>query len=518
MTVIDLDVSLDDNNNDEKNVDKDKDELTERLFREANEMLQDDETELMSKLLYQTVLKPGVTTFEEAVATTIGYRLMQSQTQSSTSTQSSQSSSLFDSDTITKVIMDAFNSTEILEMNHTMSSAVREDVECICRRDPACETILETVLFFKGFAALVCHRASYRMWIQKKTTNKRNKRSFPALYLQSQASAAFGVDIHPAATIGAGILFDHGTGIVIGETATLGDGSTLLHGVTLGGTGKQGGDRHPKVGRSVLIGAGASILGNVPIGDGAKIGAGSIVLGPIPPRATAVGAPAKIVGRVLEKNPGSFMDDTLKSVKYFHHRDPNNSDATSITESETETATSTSGESDDENESATKPEDVDVPNYDVGNNNADDTNSDGDDPDASACVCPFREYQELAKTAPPNTITICTLYAKLKPYKCEVGAVGTVFFECDKNQVGYLKCNDCTRKRLEKAILQYITSISSELANEIAMSLTFNNNNEMGLSDKNETENDNSTPITPTTNAAMTATSAEDALASAASF
>jgi serine O-acetyltransferase len=161
-----------------------------------------------------------------------------------------------------------------------MRDAIRDDALAVCQRDPAMDTILEVVLFSKGYAALVCHRAAFRLW---------NTKKFTALFLQSQASAVFGLDIHPKARIGSSVMLDHGTGIVIGETAVVGDGCTLLHGVTLGGTGKDHGDRHPKVGNHVLIGAGASLLGNITIGDSAKIGAGSVVLRPIPAHATAVG-------------------------------------------------------------------------------------------------------------------------------------------------------------------------------------------------------------------------------------
>lgn len=142
---------------------------------------------------------------------------------------------------------------------------------------------------------------------------------FVSFWLQSQASASFGVDIHPAATIGKAIMLDHATGIVIGETAVVGDGCSLLHGVTLGGTGKsKGKDRHPKVGKDVLIGAGTSVLGNISIGDGAKVGAGSVVLQPIPHGATAVGAPAKVVGRAKESKPGSENDTSMRDVVMVH--------------------------------------------------------------------------------------------------------------------------------------------------------------------------------------------------------
>jgi len=170
----------------------------------------------------------------------------------------------------------------------------------------------------KGFAALVLHRAARRRW-GKATGVPGEMSRFVSFWLQSQASAAFGVDIHPAATIGKAIMLDHATGIVIGETAVVGDGCSLLHGVTLGGTGKsKGKDRHPKVGRDVLIGAGTSVLGNISIGDGAKVGAGSVVLQPIPHGATAVGAPAKVVGRAKESKPGSENDTSMRDVVMVH--------------------------------------------------------------------------------------------------------------------------------------------------------------------------------------------------------
>lgn len=215
-------------------------------------------------------------------------------------------------------IHESFKSTE-LELGHTMSDAVRADAVAVVRRDPACETLLEVVLFMKGFASLVIHRAARRAW---KPNNNNNgggagaSRRFSALLLQSLASSAFGVDIHPAAEIGAGVMFDHASGIVIGETAVIGDGTTILHGVTLGGTGKENGDRHPKVGNDVLIGAGTKILGNIRIGDRVKIGAGSVVLRPIPTGATAVGAPARIIGFTPKgEKPGSFVDSRLRDIE-----------------------------------------------------------------------------------------------------------------------------------------------------------------------------------------------------------
>lgn len=248
--------------------------IFDQLQEEANEALK-NEPELES-LLKHTVLAPGVKSFEDAVAMTVSHRML-----------SEPPPNNVDGNMIRDMLFEAFDS-DVTENGHTMSEAVRLDALAFFDQDPACESILEVVLFFKGFAALVCHRAAYRKWQQ-------NHRSISALLLQSQTSALFGVDIHPAATIGAGIMLDHGNGIVIGETAKVGDNCVLLHGVTLGGTGKNHVDRHPKLGDNVLIGANTSILGNITIGDRSKIGAGSIVLKPIPADSTAVGAPAKII-------------------------------------------------------------------------------------------------------------------------------------------------------------------------------------------------------------------------------
>lgn len=211
-----------------------------------------------------------------------------------------------------QTIHNAFMADE-LELGHTMSEAVRADALAVVKRDPACDTLLEVVLFMKGFASLVIHRAARREW---KPNDGGGGTRFAALLLQSQASSAFGVDIHPAAQIGAGVMFDHASGIVVGETAVIGDGTTILHGVTLGGTGKENGDRHPKVGKDVLIGAGTKILGNIHIGDRVKIGAGSVVLRAIPSGATAVGAPARIIGFTPSgERPGSNVDTRLADVE-----------------------------------------------------------------------------------------------------------------------------------------------------------------------------------------------------------
>ena len=196
------------------------------------------------------------------------------------------------------------------DLEGTGGDRLRADLEAIVVQDPACDSLLEPILYFKGFQALQAHRAAHQLW----DSGDRHT----ALWIQSRCSAIFGLDIHPAARIAGGLLLDHGTGVVIGATATVGPGCSFLHGITLGASGKDGdGDRHPKVGAGVLIGANASILGNIRIGDGAKIGAGAVVLKPIPPKATAAGIPAKIVGRqkVPEATPEPATSDVATEEK-----------------------------------------------------------------------------------------------------------------------------------------------------------------------------------------------------------
>lgn len=177
------------------------------------------------------------------------------------------------------------------------------DIQSIVERDPAAESRFQPLLYFKGFHALQSYRLCHWLWKQGRHTL--------AFVLQSRISESFGVDIHPAARIGAGLLIDHATSVVIGETAVVEDDVSILHEVTLGGTGKDSGDRHPKVRRGVLIGAGAKILGNVEIGKGAKVGAGSVVLGDVPAHSTVVGIPAEIVGAPEVEAPALEMNHRL---------------------------------------------------------------------------------------------------------------------------------------------------------------------------------------------------------------
>ncbi len=180
---------------------------------------------------------------------------------------------------------------------------VLADLVCRKRRDPACRSYLGALLHMKGFQALQAYRVAHWLWGQG--------REALALLLQGRIAGTFAVDIHPAARIGSGIMMDHATGIVIGETAVVGDNVSMLHGVTLGGTGKDVGDRHPKVRRGVLIGAGAKILGNIVIGEGAKVGAGSVVLNDVPPHSTVAGVPARMIGRPGVDQPALEMDQSL---------------------------------------------------------------------------------------------------------------------------------------------------------------------------------------------------------------
>jgi serine O-acetyltransferase len=187
-------------------------------------------------------------------------------------------------------------------------AAAEADLQAVAERDPAIKTLLQPFLYFKGFQALQAYRVAHWLW--------GHGREALAFHFQSRISELFQVDIHPAARMGSGLFLDHGTGIVIGETAVVGDEVSMLHAVTLGGTGAERGDRHPKIGKGVLLGAGAKVLGNITVGDYAKVASGSVVLKDVPAGCTVAGVPARLVNCPTEATPARTMDHTLADIVY----------------------------------------------------------------------------------------------------------------------------------------------------------------------------------------------------------
>ena len=194
-------------------------------------------------------------------------------------------------------------SDEAMRGDGEISSCARADLVAVTERDPACNSFIQPLLFFKGFQAIQAYRVGHWLW--------KAGRKDMAYYFQSRISEVFNLDIHPAAVIGHGIMIDHAHSIVIGETAVVGNNVSMLHSVTLGGTGKQDDDRHPKIGDGVLIGAGAKVLGNIKVGHSSRIAAGSVVLHDVPPCKTVAGVPAKIVGSAGCDQPSVSMDQLL---------------------------------------------------------------------------------------------------------------------------------------------------------------------------------------------------------------
>jgi len=254
------------------------DTIWEAIRREVAEQVRQEP--MLASFLYVCVLNHS--TLEDALSYLLAYKL---------------GSETLPSVSLRELIDEAFQN------DPSIGRAIREDLQAVRTRDPACRVYSTPLLYFKGFHGIQAHRVAHYYW-------KRDRISL-ALFLQSRVSEVFGMDIHPAARLGKGILVDHATGLVIGETAVVEDNVSMLHEVTLGGTGKEVGDRHPKVRKGVLIGAGAKILGNVEIGEGAKIGAGSVVLTPVPAHATVAGVPAKVVGRAPTPAPALDMDHRL---------------------------------------------------------------------------------------------------------------------------------------------------------------------------------------------------------------
>jgi serine O-acetyltransferase len=231
----------------------------------------------LSHLVYSSVLNHD--SFEEALAHRLAERLHHS-------------------DVSADIIRQAFG--DALEARPAIGNEARADLSATLERDPACHKAVDAFLYFKGFQAIQTHRFANALWTM-------GRKDF-ALYLQSRSSQVFQVDINPAAKIGKGILLDHATGLVVGETAVIGDNVSILQGVTLGGTGKAEEDRHPKISNGVLIGAHAVVLGNIRVGECARIGAGSVVVKEVPPRVSVAGVPAKIIGTAGNVPPSSAMD------------------------------------------------------------------------------------------------------------------------------------------------------------------------------------------------------------------
>lgn len=252
-----------------------------RIRSEAEEIVR-GEPELAS-FIYSTILHHG--TLEAAVVHRIAERLHHP-------------------DVSGELIRQAYAGA--LEDDSSIGPAIRADIVATIDRDPAANRFVEPVLYFKGFHAIQTHRLAHWLW-------GKGRRDF-GYYLQSRSSAVFQTDINPAVPIGRGIFLDHATGLVVGETAVIEDDVSILQEVTLGGTGKEDGDRHPKIRRGVLIGAGAKILGNIEIGHCARVASGSVVLKPVPPNKTVAGVPARVVGEAGCAEPSRTMDQLLHDL------------------------------------------------------------------------------------------------------------------------------------------------------------------------------------------------------------
>lgn len=254
------------------------DPVWHRLRQEAEAVRQSEPS--LSGLVLATVLQQK--SLEDAVAHRIAERLDHS-------------------DLSASLIRQAF--ADFVHSQPEYREVLRADIGAVLDRDPACDRVIEPVLYLKGFHALETHRLAHWLWSE-------GRRDF-ALYLQSRSSSVFQTDIHPAVPMGRGVFLDHATGVVIGATAVVEDDVSILQNVTLGGTGKEHGDRHPKVRRGVLIGAGAKILGNIEIGRCARVAAGSVVLKAVPPGVTVAGVPARIVGEAGCPEPARSMDQLI---------------------------------------------------------------------------------------------------------------------------------------------------------------------------------------------------------------
>ncbi|GHD75244.1 serine O-acetyltransferase [Vogesella fluminis] len=248
------------------------------ILQETEQAVRDEP--LLASFLHMTVLRHG--TLEDVLAFHLSSKL---------------ASPVMDA----RALLELFR--EALAADPQISRAMRADISACYERDPACDRYSTPLLYFKGFHALQSQRITHWLWQQDRKTL--------AYFLQNRISEVMSADIHPAARIGHGVMLDHGTGVVVGETAVIGNNVSILHGVTLGGSGKERGDRHPKIGDGVMLGTGASVLGNIRVGDCAKVGAGSVVLDDVPAHTTVAGVPAKVVAQLCPGTPALDMDQRV---------------------------------------------------------------------------------------------------------------------------------------------------------------------------------------------------------------
>ncbi len=259
----------------------DFDPVWERIRNEAREVVESEP--ILGALVHSSLLHHK--TFERAMAYRISLKL---------------ASGEMTAQILREIVDEAYRSDD------NLGKAARADIVAVYERDPACHRFIQPILFYKGFQGLQAYRVANWLW--------RNGRREIAYFIQTRVSEVFGIDIHPAASVGQGIMIDHAHSIVIGETAVVGDNVSMLHAVTLGGTGKADGDRHPKIGDGVLIGAGAKVLGNITVGYCTRIAAGSVVLEDVPSCKTVAGVPARIVGEAGCSQPSVMMDQMFENA------------------------------------------------------------------------------------------------------------------------------------------------------------------------------------------------------------
>ena len=254
------------------------DPLWGAILQEAEQAARDEP--LLASFLHMTVLRHN--TLEDVLAFHLSSKL---------------ASPVMDARALLELFREAYAA------DNGIIAAARADITACYERDPACDRYSTPLLYFKGFHAIQSQRITHWLWQQGRKTL--------AYFLQNRISEVMSADIHPAAKIGHGVMLDHGTGVVVGETAVIGNNVSMLHGVTLGGSGKERGDRHPKIGDGVMLGAGASVLGNIRVGECAKVGAGSVVLDDVPAHTTVAGVPAKVVGQLGPGTPALDMDQRV---------------------------------------------------------------------------------------------------------------------------------------------------------------------------------------------------------------